>query len=91
MKTTQKGSAAVLFVIVILLLLIAGAVFAYRSVANEESSVMPEVDTSAQQASVPAVVESTDTDSVDDISADIEASLESSDEDIEAMSSEFKQ
>lgn len=90
MKTTQKGSAAVIFVIVILILLIAGAVFAYRSVANEEASMIPSVDTSTQQASVPAVVETAPTDSVDDISADIDASLSTSDEDIEAINSEFK-
>jgi Flp pilus assembly protein TadG len=91
MKTTQKGSAAVIFVIVILILLIAGAVFAYRSVANEEAAAMvPTVDTSSQQASVPAVVEAAPTDSVDDISADIDASLTTSDEDLNAMNSEFK-
>jgi CHASE3 domain sensor protein len=92
MKTTQKGSAAVIFVIVILILLIAGAVFAYKAVSNEEinTSEVTQVETTNQQASVPAAVEPEQEESVDDISADIDASLTTSDEDIKAIDKEFK-
>jgi uncharacterized protein HemX len=92
MKTTQKGSAAVVFVIVILILLIAGAVFAYKAVLNEESnaSEVNQIETTNQQASVPAVVEPQKEDSMEDISADIDASLTTSDADMKAINGEFK-
>ena len=91
MKTTQKGSAAVIFVIVILILLIAGAEFAYKSVANEDTSTAV-LDMPNQEASVSSTVASDTADvSIDDISADIDASLATSDDDIKAINSEFKQ